>query len=93
MDTRTLSNDAPTTPNDRKFLISIFPAIALSECSGFGCSHNVGLRVVVWERPQNKEIWSGNFKVGPLGNKPVDDDLIDSFVSSVVKELKTANLI
>jgi hypothetical protein len=88
-----IANDAPSSPRDTPFLIKIYPAFAGSECSAVSCSHDVGLIVVAWDFALKKNVWQGDFKVGaPLGGT-ISDQLLDSFATSLVNELRNAHLL
>ena len=88
-----VANDAPSSPRDTPFLIKIYPAFAGSECSAVSCSHDVGLIVIAWDFALKKNVWQGDFKVGaPLGGA-ISEQLLDSFATSLVNELKNAKLL
>jgi hypothetical protein len=88
-----LANNTSYYPNEAKHLIRIHPDAGMSECSGLSCSHDIGLTISVVDIALKKSVWQGAFKVGPPLGGPVTDQLLDSFVSSLISELKTAKLL
>ena len=89
----TLANDSPTSPKGLQHLIKVYPDFAGSECSAISCSHNAGLLVTVWDFDLKKTVWQGDFKVGaPLGGE-VTNQLLTSFLDSLISELQKSQLL
>ncbi len=76
-----------------KFSLSFEPQVAFSDCTAFGCAHDLGIDVSVVDVALKKEVWRGGFKVGAPFGTPLNDKLVDDFIDKVTNEMARADLI